>query len=141
MLQLRSESEGADSPRPLSESSEMSCDTGISEIQQGTLNRRQKTRPSFSDKQRPLTRYLPIRSQDLDLKKHIESAGHQVDLCPHVLLNSTTCKGLLHKMGSKLHGWSKRWFVFDRSKRTLVYYSDKNEKRPRGGAYFQVIFH
>lgn len=74
---MRSESEGADSPRPLSESSEMSCDTGISEISPhgSTLNRRPKTRPSFSDKQRPLTRYLPIRSAELDLRKHIETAG------------------------------------------------------------------
>lgn len=73
---MRSESEGADSPRPLSESSEMSCDTGISEIspQGSTLNRRPKTK-SFNDKHRPLTRYLPIRSTELDLRKHIETAG------------------------------------------------------------------
>ncbi|GBP01101.1 Pleckstrin homology-like domain family B member 2 [Eumeta japonica] len=35
--------------------------------------------------QRPLTRYLPIFSPDLDLRQHIESAGHQIALCPHVL--------------------------------------------------------
>lgn len=67
--------------------------------------------------------------------------GHQVELCPHVAITSTTCKGFLHKMGSKLHGWSRRWFVFDRNKRTLVYYSDKSEKKARGGAYFQVHIH
>lgn len=65
--------------------------------------------------------------------------GHQADLCPHVRINSTSCRGFLHKRGSKLNGWSRRWFVFDRVKRTLVYYSDKTEKKPRGGAYFQVI--
>nr|CAD7409444.1 unnamed protein product [Timema cristinae] len=89
--------------------------------------------------QRPLTRYLPIRSESLNLRAHIESAGHQVELCPHVLLDSTSCRGFLHKMGSKFHHWNKRWFVFDRSKRMLVYYADRMEKKARGGAYFQAI--
>lgn len=43
--------------------------------------------------QRPLTRYLPIMSLDLDLRQHIESAGHQVTLCPHVLVDSFSCRG------------------------------------------------
>lgn len=43
--------------------------------------------------QRPLTRYLPIMSLDLDLRQHIESAGHQVNLCPHVLVDSYSCRG------------------------------------------------
>lgn len=43
--------------------------------------------------QRPLTRYLPIMSVDLDLRHHIESAGHQVLLCPHVILDATSCRG------------------------------------------------
>lgn len=43
--------------------------------------------------QRPLTRYLPIMSLDLDLRQHIESAGHQVTLCPHVLLDAHSCRG------------------------------------------------
>lgn len=43
--------------------------------------------------QRPLTRYLPIMSVDLDLRHHIESAGHQVALCPHVFLDATSCRG------------------------------------------------
>jgi pleckstrin homology-like domain family B len=34
---------------------------------------------------------------------------------------------------------NNRWFVFDRERRMLVYYSDKNEKKPRGGAYFNAI--
>ncbi|VEN37008.1 unnamed protein product [Callosobruchus maculatus] len=125
----RSESEQPDSPRPLSDTSEMSLETG-------TLNRKRKP---VGDKQRPLTRYLPIRGSDLDLKQHIESAGHQVVLCPHVIINSITCRGFLHKKGSKLNSWSRRWFVFDRSKHTFTYYLDKSEKKPRGGAYFQAI--
>lgn len=59
-------------------------------------------------------------------------------LCPHVIINSSSCRGFLHKKGSKLNGWSKRWFVFDRNKHTFVYYADKTEKKPRGGSYFQV---
>lgn len=43
--------------------------------------------------QRPLTRYLPIMSADLDLRLHIESAGHQVTLCPHVIIDSFSCRG------------------------------------------------
>ncbi|CAH1159042.1 unnamed protein product [Phyllotreta striolata] len=125
----RGESENAESPRPLSETSEMSLEVG-------TLNRKRKP---ISDKQRPLTRYLPIRGSDLDLRQHIESAGHQVVLCPHVIINSSICRGYLHKKGSKLNGWSRRWFVFDRNKHTFAYYLDKSEKKARGGAYFQAI--
>lgn len=80
---MRSESESPDSPRPMSESSELSCDTGISTEGAlaaspvgGTLNRRPRSsRSGMVDKHRPLTRYLPIRSAELDLRKHIESAG------------------------------------------------------------------
>lgn len=43
--------------------------------------------------QRPLTRYLPIMSSDLDLRQHIETAGHQVTLCPHVFVDSYSCRG------------------------------------------------
>lgn len=66
-LQLRTESEAPDSPRPLSETSDISVETA------NTLNRRRgKISP---DKHRPLTRYLPIRDAELDLRQHIESAG------------------------------------------------------------------
>ncbi|XP_019753738.1 pleckstrin homology-like domain family B member 1 isoform X4 [Dendroctonus ponderosae] len=125
------EDEVDNSPRPLSEISEMSVEVG------GTLGKK-RIKP-ISDKQRPLTRYLPIRGSDLDLRNHIETAGHQVVLCPHVIINSNTCRGFLHKKGSKLNGWSRRWFVFDRNKHTLTYYTDKSEKKARGGAYFQAI--
>lgn len=43
--------------------------------------------------QRPLTRYLPIFSPDLNLRHHIESAGHQITLCPHVFVDSFSCRG------------------------------------------------
>lgn len=32
------------------------------------------------------------------------------------------CRGYLIKMGGKIKSWKKRWFVFDRLKRTLSYY-------------------
>lgn len=135
--------------RPLSDSSDASSKAC------STLGRRRTFEQP--DKSRPLTRYLPIASSELDLRQHIESAGitffamcgfsvsyknlfvgHQVVLCPHVTINSSNCRGFLHKKGSKLNGWSRRWFVFDRNRRKLVYYCDKSEKKPRGGAYFQV---
>lgn len=42
-------------------------------LEVGTLSKRRQ-KPT-SDKQRPLTRYLPIRGSNLDLRQHIESAG------------------------------------------------------------------
>lgn len=36
---------------------------------------------------RPLTRYLPNFSLDFNLKHHIVTAGHQIQLCPHVTLD------------------------------------------------------
>lgn len=42
--------------------------------------------------QRPLTRYMPILTC-LNLKQHIESAGHQIELCRHIFIDSSTCKG------------------------------------------------
>lgn len=68
MFQSRDESENAESPRPLSETSEMSLEVG-------TLNRKRKP---VSDAQRPLTRYLPIKGNDLNLRQHIESAGKKI---------------------------------------------------------------
>ncbi|XP_073829437.1 uncharacterized protein [Musca autumnalis] len=89
--------------------------------------------------QRPLTRYMPIFAQDLDLRRHIISAGHQIDLCPHIFIDEYSCRGYLHKLGSTFHTWSKRWFVFDRQRNAFIYYSDKSERKPRGGAYFSSI--
>ncbi|KFP74208.1 Pleckstrin homology-like domain family B member 2, partial [Acanthisitta chloris] len=48
---------------------------------------------------RPLTRYLPIRKEDFNLRLHIESSGHSVDTCYHVILTEKMCKGYLVKMG------------------------------------------
>ncbi|XP_077162938.1 pleckstrin homology-like domain family B member 1 isoform X2 [Paroedura picta] len=88
---------------------------------------------------RPLTRYLPIRKEDFDLRAHVESSGHSVDTCSHVILSEKMCKGYLVKMGGKIKSWKKRWFVFDRLRRTLTYYADKHETKLKGLIYFQAI--
>ncbi|XP_036076425.1 pleckstrin homology-like domain family B member 1 isoform X3 [Rousettus aegyptiacus] len=98
-----------------------------------------KMREKQFSQARPLTRYLPNRKEDFDLKTHIESSGHGVDTCLHVVLSSKVCRGYLVKMGGKIKSWKKRWFVFDRLKRTLSYYVDKHETKLKGVIYFQAI--
>ncbi|XP_042656549.1 pleckstrin homology-like domain family B member 1 isoform X16 [Tyto alba] len=98
-----------------------------------------KLREKHFSQARPLTRYLPIRKEDFDLRLHIESSGHGVDTCYHVILTEKMCKGYLVKMGGKIKSWKKRWFVFDRMKRTLSYYVDKHETKLKGVIYFQAI--
>ncbi len=117
---------------------------------------------------RPLTRYLPVRKDDFDLRGHIDSAGHNTETCYHVSITEKTCRGFLIKMGGKIKTWKKRWFVFDRNRRTLSYYagdfpftyslvkladlkvyqywflsfllvSDKHEAKLKGVIYFQAI--
>ncbi|CAH2319546.1 pleckstrin homology-like domain family B member 1 [Pelobates cultripes] len=98
-----------------------------------------KMREKNFSQARPLTRYLPIRKEDFDLRSHIESSGHSVDACPHIILSEKMCRGFLTKMGGKIKSWKKRWFVFDRLKRTLSYYVDKHEAKLKGVIYFQAI--
>lgn len=98
-----------------------------------------KLREKQFSQARPLTRYLPNWKEDFDLKTHIESSGHGVDTCLHVVLSSKVCRGYLIKMGGKIKSWKKRWFVFDRLKRTLSYYVDKHETKLKGVIYFQAI--
>lgn len=84
---------------------------------------------STSLQSRPLTRYLPVRKDDFDLRAHIESAGHSADTCFHLSISEKTCRGYLVKMGGKIKTWKKRWFVFDRNRRTLSYYAGKRQKK------------
>ncbi|XP_041851580.1 pleckstrin homology-like domain family B member 1 isoform X1 [Melanotaenia boesemani] len=88
---------------------------------------------------RPMTRYLPIRKEEFDLRSHVESSGHSVETCYHLILTEKMCKGYLVKMGGKIKSWKKRWFVFDRLKRTFSYYVDKHETKLKGVIYFQAI--
>jgi hypothetical protein len=96
---------------------------------------------SSSSQSRPLTRYLPIRgaTDDFDLRAHIETSGHQIEACSHVKIDASTCRGFLTKIGAKFKCLHRRWFVFDRKRRSLTYYSDTSERKPRGGVYFQFI--
>ncbi|CAF2187449.1 unnamed protein product [Rotaria magnacalcarata] len=98
-----------------------------------------KLREKSRMQERPLTRYLPIRSLDFDLRAHIEGAGHLLD-SSHIHVTSTSCRGFLLKMGGmKFKTWNRRWFVFDRKRRALFYYQDKTETKLRGCIYFQSI--
>ncbi|CAH1264265.1 PHLDB2 [Branchiostoma lanceolatum] len=92
-----------------------------------------------SSESRPMTRYLPQTSKDFDLRTHIESGGHSLDLCPHVAVTKTSCRGLLVKMGGRIKTWRKRWFVFDRTSQTFMYYPDRHERRAKGGMSFKTI--
>ncbi|XP_040181423.1 pleckstrin homology-like domain family B member 1 isoform X15 [Rana temporaria] len=106
---------------------------------QRLVDKEVKMREKHFSQARPLTRYLPIRKEDFDLRTHIETSGHVVDTCPHVIINEKMCRGFLVKMGGKIKSWKKRWFVFDRMKRTLSYYVDKHEAKLKGVIYFQAI--
>ncbi|XP_033494598.2 pleckstrin homology-like domain family B member 2 isoform X3 [Epinephelus lanceolatus] len=106
---------------------------------QKLIDREVKLREKQRAQSRPLTRYLPVRKDDFDLRAHIESAGHSADTCFHLSISEKTCRGYLIKMGGKIKTWKKRWFVFDRNRRTLSYYSDKHEAKLKGVIYFQAI--
>ncbi|XP_075330247.1 pleckstrin homology-like domain family B member 1 isoform X11 [Odontesthes bonariensis] len=114
-------------------------------LQDETFHRQQlvekevKMRSKNFSQARPMTRYLPIRKEEFDLRSHVESSGHSVDTCFHVILTEKMCKGYLVKMGGKIKSWKKRWFVFDRLKRTFSYYVDKHETKLKGVIYFQAI--
>ncbi|CAI5677616.1 unnamed protein product [Oreochromis niloticus] len=114
-------------------------------LQDETFHRQQlvekevKMRAKNFSQARPMTRYLPIRKEEFDLRSHIESSGHSVETCYHVILTEKMCKGYLVKMGGKIKSWKKRWFVFDRLKRTFSYYVDKHETKLKGVIYFQAI--
>ncbi|XP_027136640.1 pleckstrin homology-like domain family B member 1 isoform X11 [Larimichthys crocea] len=114
-------------------------------LQDETFHRQQlvekevKMRAKNFSQARPMTRYLPIRKEEFDLRSHVESSGHSVDTCYQVILTEKMCKGYLVKMGGKIKSWKKRWFVFDRLKRTFSYYVDKHETKLKGVIYFQAI--
>ncbi|KAM6907781.1 LOW QUALITY PROTEIN: pleckstrin homology-like domain family B member 1 [Xenentodon cancila] len=114
-------------------------------LQDETAHRRRlveeevKMREKHFSQARPMTRYLPNRKEEFDLRSHVESSGHSIDTCPFVILTEKMCKGHLVKMGGKIKSWKKRWFVFDRLKRNFCYYADKHETKLKGLIYFQAI--
>ncbi|CAG5874828.1 unnamed protein product, partial [Menidia menidia] len=114
-------------------------------LQDETAHRRRlveeevKMREKHFSQARPMTRYLPNRKEEFDLRAHVESSGHCLDTCPFVIITEKMCKGHLVKMGGKIKSWKKRWFVFDRLKRNFCYYADKHETKLKGLIYFQAI--
>uniref|UniRef100_A0A3B3Q2S7 Pleckstrin homology-like domain family B member 1 n=1 Tax=Paramormyrops kingsleyae TaxID=1676925 RepID=A0A3B3Q2S7_9TELE len=109
------------------------------EQRQQLVEKEVKMREKQFSQARPMTRYLPIRKEEFDLRAHVESSGHNIDTCYHVIVTEKMCKGYLVKMGGKIKSWKKRWFVFDRLKRTFSYYVDKHETKLKGVIYFQAI--
>ncbi|XP_061639364.1 pleckstrin homology-like domain family B member 1 isoform X16 [Phyllopteryx taeniolatus] len=103
-------------------------------LQDETLHRQQLVEKEVTmraknfSQARPMTRYLPIRKEEFDLRTHIETSGHSVDTCYHIILTEKMCKGYLVKMGGKIKSWKKRWFVFDRLKRTFSYYVEPKSR-------------
>ncbi|KAM4703025.1 pleckstrin homology-like domain family B member 3 [Rhinophrynus dorsalis] len=82
---------------------------------------------------------VPHSTPPFDLRTYLDASGHSVETCPHVRVSAMCCKGFLVKMGGRIKTWKKRWFVFDRQKRRLAYYSDKEEQKLKGVIYFQAI--
>lgn len=100
---------------------------------------------------RPMTRYLPVRddpnvndesaadaaaatgsstsSSSFNLRRFIESAGHSLDdpTTSSVTVTPSACHGwLVKRAGSRrLHVWHRRYFLFDRTWRTLSWYSSR----------------
>ncbi|MED6269046.1 Pleckstrin y-like domain B member 2 [Characodon lateralis] len=105
---------------------------------QKLIDREVKMREKQRAQSRPLTRYLPVRKDDFDLRSHIESAGHNTDTCFHLSISEKTCRGYLIKMGGKIKTWKKRWFVFDRNRRTLSYYAGSYRKQAHADAFMQL---
>ncbi|GBP26837.1 hypothetical protein EVAR_16417_1 [Eumeta japonica] len=69
---------------------------------------------------------VPARDTELDVVPRLPAqAGRQVSYLVEKLPDYSENKIF------------PRWFVFDRDTKTFVYYWDKSERKPRGGAYFQ----
>jgi pleckstrin homology-like domain family B len=93
----------------------------------------------FAQQSRPMTRYLPIRDDALDLRHFVELSGHLLDQRSHVTVTATACRGFLTKMGGRFRTWHKRWFVFEREKKGLAYYADRAETRLRRTIAFRAM--
>jgi len=89
---------------------------------------------------RPLTRYLPVRGEPLDLLSFVLQAGHFVVRCAaDITVAADSAAGFLVKMGGRIRTWRRRWFVFDRNDRQLAYYVDRRTHRPKGCINFSVF--
>ncbi|KAK1888181.1 Pleckstrin like domain family B member 2 [Dissostichus eleginoides] len=66
---------------------------------QQLVEREVKMRAKNFAQARPMSRYLPIRKEEFDLRSHVEASGHSVETCYHLILTEKMCKGYLVKMG------------------------------------------
>lgn len=78
-----------------------------------------------------------------NLKQHLESAGHHLGDVGDVFVTNICCQGWLQKLGgSRPRRWQKRWFILDRRRRILSYYSTKprnDRSSPRSSIGFDDI--
>ncbi|CAD5126090.1 DgyrCDS14258 [Dimorphilus gyrociliatus] len=93
---------------------------------------------------RPLTRYLPVPDgEQFDLRYHLETSGHGLSADLAICVNKTSCQGWLYKLSeSRPRRWQKRWFVLDRNKKRLAYYSSRPRSllsSPRNSISFDLI--
>ncbi|XP_039260607.2 pleckstrin homology-like domain family B member 2 isoform X1 [Styela clava] len=128
---------GSSSQDPLSPTTTSSSSPSHEPITEEEV--RLRTNPEPRKQTRPMTRYLPVRSKNFDLREHIESCGHNPDACRHVSVTATACRGYLMKMGSRIKTWKKRWFVLDRTRKIISYYKNKHETKLKGMIYFQAV--
>lgn len=84
-----------------------------------------------SGSQRPLTLYMPVPNQKINLITHLHALGHDLTssiVTNHLLLTPCTCSGYLYKHCSSGVGkWRKRYFHFDRVRKVFVYYHDRSQ--------------
>lgn len=86
---------------------------------------------SGAGSQRPLTLYLPVPNQKINLITHLHALGHDLTsaiVTNHLLLTPYTCSGYLYKhCTSSVGKWRKRYFHFDRVRKVFVYYHDRSD--------------
>lgn len=95
---------------------------------------------------RPLTLYLPKPDEEIDLVDHIQAIGHDLSIISNdIKIDSTSAHGYLWKCCSNnSKKWLRRYFYFDRSSKTLSYFTNeaqlvKRQANPRNSIHFDEI--
>ena len=113
----------------------------------GTVTlRKNVNKPQISASERPRTIFLPQPDNpSLDLRELLDALSHDWRSCSHVSLSGdgSICRGWLHKLSRKvqplMRPWARRWFVFDRQRSQLCYFSDSSESNARERIPFSCI--
>lgn len=82
---------------------------------------------------RPLTLYLPVPDDELDLWQHIRELGHELTDRKEIQVDGMSAQGYLYKQCHQSEKrWIKRFFVFSRMNKAFVYFRDKRhfDKKP-----------